>query len=1127
MKKGLPSLVAFGLMASLATPMQAQLLANARQQPAYTTPAEQSRMRKLKDVLNELKNQHRVDILFFGRNIERYEVAADSYNPSKPLEPTLIQLLGPLNLIFKKSGRGGYVITESGSNQPTRQQEKKASNGPNTFMLGDWPTAGGSDVPKSILEKAATVQLTVSGKVTSTDDNEPMPGVSILVKGLQQGTTTDIDGAYTLNVPDENSVLIFSFVGYLAQEVTVGNRKEISISLQTDTKALSEVVVVGYGTQKKINLTGSVATVDSKQLADRPITNISSALQGTLPGVTVIQQSGQPGRDNGIIRVRGVGTMNNAAPMVVVDGVISSMENINPNDIESISVLKDASAGAIYGSRAANGVILVTTKRGQSGKPVISYNGYFGIQQLTNQARYLGSYDYANLLNEGLKNEGKQPRYSDVELEKFRTGSDPESYPDTDWMELLYQGSGIQQSHNLSFSGGADASRYLLSLGYLDQKGLIKQANSDRLNLRFNLDSKVSDRISIGLTTSFIRQGITEPSGVSGRSGIGEVIRQSHRIPPTFLNKFPNGTWARHIDGNPIAWVEEGGKMQDIVYGGLGNLFGEIVLAKGLKLRGSAGVDFNLIDKTTHLKKIEYGDGTYQGPNAVDDVTMRSVRVILQSFLSYEKSFNNHNFNFLGGTSRESLRYDENRSYRRNFPNNSLTELNAGSIDGMIASGYAYDYNLGSYFGRLNYDFKGKYLFEASMRYDGSSRFAQAKRWGLFPSFSAGWRVSEESFLRDISVINDLKIRGSYGSLGNNEISEYLYIPSITLGVNYPFGGAIQPGAAQTISANSNLRWERSTTLDLGFDLAVLNNKLTLTADYYDRYTDNILITVPVSSIYGLPAPTVNAGALRNKGFEFLLGHANRFGRFKYDASFNMGYNKSVVEKYANPSKGWRIQAEGYEWNAFYGYESIGYYQTDEDVKSLPKVPGAPVQKGDLVFKDQNGDGKIDGDDRISLGNDVPRITFGFNLNASYQNFDINIMGQGAAKVNQVLNNEIQFPFMNGAKAQVKHLDRWSPENRDAAFPTVHVDQQHNYAISSFNTVRSDYFRIKNLQLGYSLPKQLLESFKISRLRVYAGGQNLLTFTKLAGGFDPESQVNAQYRYPNVKIYTAGLNLTF
>lgn len=1065
----------------------------------------------LSAAIAKLQQHYHIKLLYREELITNKEVPVLELT-DRSLEEALTEILAPHNLEYTRIKEDFYAIAPK---KGARQNPARPD-----FLR----------VPVSLPSLSWTnerSEFQVTGKVTD-DTGMALPGVSVVVKGTTIGASTDTEGMYTLNAPSADGVLVFSFIGFVAQEVPINSQGRIDIRLVTDTKALDEVVIVGYGVQEKVNLTGSVASIEGDKLANRPLTNISTALQGQLPGVAVIQQSGQPGRDNGIIRIRGVGTMNNAAPMVVVDGIVSSMEDLNPNDIESISVLKDASSSAIYGSRAANGVILITTKRGKAGTPKISYNGYIGWQQLTNLPEYLNAYEYANLLNEGYKNEGKPARYTPEELEKFRSGLDPVNYPNTDWMDLVFQGSGLQQSHNISVSGGSETSRYLLSLGFLDQDGLIKNTNSDRYNVRFNLDSKVSQKFSIGLNSNFSRQNINEPSGVSGWNGISAVLRQIARIPSTALNKYPDGSWGRHIDGNPIAWVEDGGLSTDIVSHALGNVFGELNIIKGLKLRGDAGIDYNLLDRTIHQKDITYGDGSFQGPNNVTDMMGRSTRIILQAVLTYQKSISNHNINALFGTSREDFRYDQDDAYRQNFPNNDLTEINAGDVLGMRNSGYSYETRLGSYFGRLNYNYKEKYLLEGSMRYDGSSKFAEDKRWGLFPSFSAGWRISEESFMKETSVINNLKLRGSYGLVGNNSTGDYQFIPRIALGQNYPFGGTIASGAAQVAPSNPNLQWEKSTTFNVGVDVGFFNNKLTFAGDYYNRYTDDILIAVPVSFIYGLPAPTVNAGAMRNKGFEFLIGHTNQIGDFSYTTSFNISFNKNEVEKFANPSKGSRIQAEGFPWNAFYGYENIGKYQTDEQVQSAPKVPGTPVQKGDLMFKDQDGDGEINANDRIVLGSDIPGVTYGLNLGLKYKDFDVSAFGQGAADVYQLLANEIYFPFVNGAQATKKNLDRWTPETPNGRFPLTHVDQTHNFNnISSFQVVNASYLRLKSLQIGYTLPESVISSLKIDHIRIYVTGQNLLTISKLDSGFDPESQVNAQSVYPNVKIYTAGFNINF
>lgn len=981
--------------------------------------------------------------------------------------------------------------------------------------------------------------ITVTGRVTNSR-GEVLQGVSITIKGTNIGTTTDAQGNFSIAVPDASSkVLVFSFIGMSSREMEVTKNTSLAITLEEELNTQEEIVVRGYGTQKKANLTGSVASIGADVIANRPVTNISQAIQGQLPGVQVVTPGGQPGRDQGRIKIRGLGTMNNADPMVVVDGlVVPSWEDLNPNDIENITVLKDASAASIYGSRAANGVIIITTKRGKTGTPTINYNGYVGKQSFTALPKFLNSYDYALLLNEGLRNEGASERYDATALEGFRktvqgaSDADPFAYPNTDWLDLLYQGSGLQHSHNVSLSGGTESARYLLSLGYLDQQGLIKNTNSNRYNVRFNMDSKISDRLNVGITTTMSRQKIEEPS-----RGLGFIISQLERVPPTEPNKYPDGTWARYIDGNHIRDVEEGGLLKSLVSHINGNVFAELKLIKGLRWRTTAGIDYNVIDNESHGTDVTFGNGVYQGPNTLTDAVTRSTRATIQSFLNYQTSVGNHNIGVLAGTESESNRLDYNDAYRQNFPGNALTELNAGALTGLRNSGYNIENRLSSYFGRVNYDFKGKYLLEGSFRYDGSSKFAKDRRWGFFPAFSAGWRISQESFMLGVNAISDLKLRVSYGSVGNNATSDYQFIPRIALGQNYPFFNSITAGAAQTTASNPNLEWEKSTSFNIGLDLGLFRNKLNVVVDVYDRYTDNILIAIPVSPLYGLPAPTVNAGAMRNKGVEFSVGYRDTRGDFSYNVLANLALNKNEVEKFPNPVITTReyqyqtIKKEGYEWDAFYGYEVDGIYQTDEQVASAPKVPGSPVQKGDLMFRDQNKDGVINGDDRVVLGSEIPGVTFGLNLGVAYKNFDLNLFGQGVTDFHQKITLQYMTPFNNGGKAMVNHLDRWTPETPNSRFPRTHVTQQFNYATqNSLNIVDATYFRLKNLQLGYTFSENITSKLRLGALRAYLSCQNLFTITKLYDGIDPEAATvyAAGYdgKYNNVRTLTFGLNLT-
>ena len=971
-------------------------------------------------------------------------------------------------------------------------------------------------------------QITVTGTVNDID-GQPLPGVSVMIKGTTQGTATDSNGAYTLPVQNENATLVFSYIGFITQEMTVGSQRIINITMLEDTRQIEEIVVVGYGTQKKVNLTGSVASLSGDALSGMPAPSVDILLMGKIPGVAITSTSGQPGREGTSIRIRGVGTMNNTSPMILVDGLEASMSDLNPNDIDNVSVLKDAAAASIYGTRAANGVILITTKRGKVGKPTLTYNGYVGKSNPIRTLKALSSAEFAEFFNEGRRNEGNPPTYTAEDIEKYRNGSDPDNFPDTYWLDLILQGSGFTQNHNVGMSGGTETMRYATSLAYYNQLGVVRNTQHDRYTVRMNLDSDVTKWMSFGINSSMSFRQIDAPTSPYG--GISQFFRQVNRIPNTFVNKYKDGTWGRHIDGNPIAWVEEGGEAISKYIHILGSAYGEIKIMDGLKLKGVAGIDYNFDDGKTHIRELTYGDGSVQGPNSVEDYLDRGMTITLQGLLNYEKSFGNHYVKGLFGVSRESYTTSRTVAYRRNFPSNDLTELNAGSSNGWTNSGSSSDANLGSYFGRINYDYSGKYLVEFNLRRDGSSKFARGKRWGVFPSFSAGWRLSEEKFMQSFTWLDNLKFRGSWGKLGNHRISDYLYLSTISLGQNYNFGGVIADGAGQTVANNPVISWEKTTVFDIGLDAGFMKGLLTVSIDYYDRYTDDILAVVPLTYIYGLDAPTSNAGAMSNRGIEISFGHSNDIGKLRYDVNGYITKNKNNVEKYPNPSKGSTIRMEGYPWDSFYGYECIGIFMSDDEALNSP-VHSARVRAGDLKFKDQNGDGVINADDRIVLGNTIPNITYGFNIGLRYSGFDILATFQGVADVYRTVDSEAFWGVDNGSNARKRNLDRTLVENGQVTkvgyYPRTLITQTHNKEMNSFLTLNASYLRMKNVQLGYTLPKSILNKVSLNRARVYVSGQNLLTITNFLKDIDPEiPNGNAGSNFPQIAIYTFGLDITF
>jgi TonB-linked SusC/RagA family outer membrane protein len=960
-------------------------------------------------------------------------------------------------------------------------------------------------------------------------DNQQIPliGVSVSISGAKTGTITDVNGNFSLDVANGSKIKI-SYMGYISQEIVANNQSNIRIILLEDTKSLDEIVVVGYGAQKKVNLTGSISTVSAKDLKSMPANNVASMMQGRMPGVTITQNSGQPGKEGITIRVRGVGTMNNSDPMVLVDGLESSMNDINPADIESITTLKDASASSIYGTRAANGVILITTKRGAEGKPKLSYSGYAGYQKATNLPKHLSSAEYAQLLNEGLKNEGKTAQFTQAEIDAFKSGK----APNTDWLDLLLQGSGFTQNHNVSVSGGTEAAKYMVSLAYYNQEGLVKNTKQDRYTTRINFDSKLNKWLKFGVNSSLSQRLITQPTNPFVGIGVDQFFRQANRIPNTIANKDAEGVFIKsHVDGNPIAWIEAGGNGQSIYSHALGSSFLEVELMKGLSIKGLAGIDYSLDDGRTHVKNVIYSGGITQGPNSKQDYLSRSMTSTMQMTLNYDKKIQDHSFKVLLGTARESYSNYTTTAYRKNFPSDLLTDLDAGSTEGMTADGSSNETRLGSYFGRLNYDFMGKYLLEATVRRDASSKFSPELRKAVFPSFSAGWRLSEESFMKNIDWLNNLKLRGSWGKLGNHKTSSYQYLSTISAGQGYPFAGAMVDGASQTKANNPFITWETTTELDFGVDAEMFNGLLTLGFDYYDRLTEDILTKLPVSATYGLDAPVSNIGSMNNKGIEIQLGHRNKVGDIEYNISTYAAYNKNNVVKYPNPSTGDQVYREGDAWGSFYGYECIGKFQSDDEAKTLANRTGTE-KAGDLRYKDQDNDGKITAKDKIVIGNTNPNITFGITLDLNYKQFDFSAFFQGAADVYRTFNREIFWGFIDGANVQERLLDRTIVENgkvvKEGYYPRI---LPNNYAINSslstFTVMKSDYLRMKNIQLGYTLPKSITGK-DIQRARFYVSGQNLLTFTSFSKDADPEvASGYASYSYPQVKFFTLGLDITF
>ncbi|PSR57218.1 TonB-dependent receptor [Adhaeribacter arboris] len=986
----------------------------------------------------------------------------------------------------------------------------------------------------------------VKGKVTG-DKGEELPGVSVRVKGTQQGTTTSPTGDFELSVP-ENSVLIFSFIGYKTQEIPATQAQgQLTVKLLPDQEQLNEVVVVGYGSQKKVNVTGSVASLDQKVLANRPITNSTQALQN-LPGVFTNQTKGRPGADAATIRIRGVGTLNNSNPLVLVDGVEFPLGDVNPNDIESITVLKDAASAAIYGNRAANGVILVKTKSGQKGTFRVDYNFYWGKQEATQfPDAVTNSLEYMEGKNRALANEGKPAESTPALLEEYRAGTDPYIYPNTNWFDLMFRSAPIQE-HNLRLSGGGEKTAFSVSLGYLNQEGILIQTSGKRYSLNTNVSADISKKVKIG--ASLIgNYWVNQESAYSADEGNGEggLMGLIYRGLPMQTPYAQNGTYAdqwirvpgHNFFRNPVALANEGFRKNN-QYRTLANLFLEYQLP------------FNIRYKTTIATNILFGVEKYSYPqinltnpktgviSPIGNTPLRGIRQISQNninltnfhTLNWEQTFNQHTLTALGGFSVETFNNGDFSAYNQGYLGNDLTELNAGSTSPQV-TGTSGQSKLLSYFGRVNYNYAEKYLLEANFRYDGSSRFAPGNRWGFFPSFSAGWRLSEEEFLKNNRVVSNLKLRGSYGRLGNQLIPLFSYVDAISLGQGYNFNNTLVSGAAITQLSDPNITWETTTMLDFGLEGGFFDNRLTFEIDWFDKKTSNILRQVAVPAQVGnLDGPFRNIGSVANQGIEVNLSFRNTIQQFRYGVDANVTYLKNEVtnlnnQVYYNPNT---ITQEGSPINAFFGLEAEGIFQTQEEINNHA-FQNAGTKPGDLKYRDTDGNKVIDNNDRVVIGNSIPKYTYGFNVSAGYKDLELSAIFQGLADVDTYLTGNLAQPYKNGAGVTREWLtDSWTPENPSAKLPRLTTSNGYpqNYLTSSFWVRDASYLRLKNVQLSYNLPKSLYAKAGLTQLKVFVNAQNYLTFTKFKFSDPERNLIRADLiEYPVAKSFTAGLNVSF
>ncbi|RAW00880.1 SusC/RagA family TonB-linked outer membrane protein [Pseudochryseolinea flava] len=993
--------------------------------------------------------------------------------------------------------------------------------------------------------------ITVSGTVTS--DGSPLPGVYVLVKGTSTGTVSDTNGKYVIAAPPQ-SVLVFTFIGMRNTEVAVNNQSSIDVGMEADISQLDEVVVVGYGTQKKSDLTGSVASVSTKEIKSQPLLSLSQALQGRAPGVQVRQSSNAPG--GGVsIRIRGGGSLQAGnEPLYVIDGYPLYNEagpNLNPNDIETIDILKDASATAIYGSRGANGVVIITTKRGKEGRMNIDFEGYYGVQKVRKKLDLLNATELATLINEGIANVNednvgkpgfpKAPAFTEEQIAQLGKG--------TDWQDEIFR-TAPMQSYQLTLSGGDDKMQYAVSGNIFDQKGIVINSDYNRSSLRINLDRKINSKLKFGNSLTLSR---TVTNGVAtdgdGGSGAG-VVYGALNFSPTVPVRNPDGTYTLENRlgaikiNNPVALANDRVDKTTATRI-LGNLTAEYEIVKGLTFKVLLGTNMNLSKNRNYSPNSTYAGSQSGGVGAI--YSSQYIDLLNENTLNYQFAVSEkHHFNVLAGYTIQKANFDDVRASAQNFGNDILQDNNLGAAQTTNTSGSnVWQWGLRSYIGRVNYDYDGKYLATITGRVDGSSKFGQGNKNSFFPSGSLAWRVSKESFMENVPQVSDLKLRVSYGFSGNQEIGTFQSLGALAA-FNYSFGNTLLIGYGPNRISNPDLKWETTGQFDVGIDIGLFTNRVVLTADYYHKKTSDLLYSVPLPITTGYTNSLQNLGEVENKGFEIGLNTVNFDGDFQWTSNFNFATNKNKILNLGQftadiPAGGASghlqlsnsgILRIGEQIGVFYGLESDGIFQTAEEVAASAQKNAKP---GDRRYIDHNPDGVINASDRKILGYAQPKFTFGFNNTFTYKGFELTVFFQGVHG-NSIFNlNRFELESMTGVSNQSRDvLDRWTKTNPSNTIPRA-KSEGTPYQVTSRQIEDGSYIRMKNIQLAYNFPSAVLSRFKINTAKVYVSAQNQITITDYSG-YDPEvsrygqetlSQGTDYGSYPAAKSVMFGVNLGF
>ena len=1060
---------------------------------------------KLDKILNEIENQ--TDYLFIYNNQVDINKITSVKVKNEAVAQVLDRILSGTGINYELEGTHIILTTEAIKDLHAQQQAK-----------------------------------TVTGTVTDVS-GEPIIGANIRIKGTTTGTITDIDGNFSIEA-EPQSVIEVSYIGYLTQETVINNQKSIRFLLKEDTKTLDEVVVIGYGVQKKADLTGSVANINTEKLNTQSNANIGQALQGKIAGVDIVSQGGAPGSGTRIM-VRGIGTLNNASPLYIVDGMyMNSIDHINPNDIASIDVLKDASSAAIYGSRAANGVIIVTTKEGSNteGKPIIDLSVNLGISTASKFLDMLDAKGWAEVTTIARQAIGKPA---------LDMATDLANKPDNDWQDIMFRPA-LMQNYNLSVKGGGKYSTYYTGLGYFNQDGIVKGTNYQRYNIQSKNDYK-RGIFSAG-TNLIISFSHDKPLHQELRGGMIGTILQSV---PT-LEKYDDtreggygGTYGDVVNiPHPLAIIDD--NIMDRYNENVkifANLYAQIELFKGLKYKLNLTPDFSFERYKNYLNKYDFGLAT----NSITQLTERQRRrrnILVENLLTFDRTFGEHKISALAGYTYQDSRFRHIQAYGEGLPQ-GLEEIDAATTN-RSNEGNSWRSVLTSILGRVFYSYQNKYLFTATIRRDGSSKFGKNNRYGYFPSFSLGWNVAEEKFMENVHWLDQLKLRGGYGVLGNQEIDNYQYSSTITTGINYPDGnGGLLKGAFPKNFANPDIKWEETAMTNVGIDFMAFNNRLSLTADYYVKNTKDILLTVPIPiSSGGANDPIRNAGKIRNNGFEFNLGWMdqpnpdisygiNLIGSFNKNKVIAMGSESgSIKGGSTNQNITTSETKAGYPIGGYWLISTAGYFNSQEEVDAYAK-DGKKIQPaaepGDIKFVDANNDGVINDDDRVFQGSPFPDFTFALNGNMRYKNFDLSIGLQGVLG-NKIYNATRQTleDVTKGSNFLASCLDYWTPENKNASHPRLTWDDpnRNTRAESDRYLENGSYLRLRSVQLGYTFPQTWFKG-AIQHARVYINAENLFTITSYSGYSPDVNADNANYRgfdnfiYPTNRTFMLGLNVTF